>query len=190
MLYRGLPKYALLAGTAAVALLAPAANASPSAPEIITIPGAAQLTPAQLAAIRGGFDINPSLSIDFAFQQIDTVGGIVIQSIMVPTVTLTSASSAIPITVTNGNGSSNTITPTSGSNITLTSTANSGLTTIVSTLGGSGISNVVSNQANNALVGVATTMNIAITGMTPWLTQQQINTNIQNSLYYSNGSFK
>ncbi|MBB5371989.1 hypothetical protein [Acidocella aromatica] len=189
MLYRGLPKYALFAGTAAAALLAPAANALPSAPAIVTIPGAVQLTSAQLGAIRGGFDISPSLSIDFAFQQIDTVGGTVIQSIMVPNVTLTSASSAIPITVTNGAGS-NTITPASGSNITLTSTANSGLTTIVSTLGGSGISNVVSNQANNALVGVATTMNIAITGMTPWLTQQQINTNIQNSLYYNNGSFK
>ena len=193
MLYSHLPKYTPAAGLIAAILAAPVADAA-SPPQNIAdaafMTGAAQLSSAQLAAIRGGFDISPALSIDFAFQQIDTVGGVVIQSIMVPTVTLTKSSAGVPITITNANGGTNKFTSTPGSNITLTNEANGGMTRINSNLGGSGISNVVSNQANNAMVGVATTMNIGITGMSQWLVQQQIDTNIQSALYHSNGGFK
>jgi outer membrane PBP1 activator LpoA protein len=165
----------------------------------VNIPGLAPLTTAQLAAIRGGFDLGQGLSIDFAFQQISTVGGTIVQSIMVPKTTLFSTAAgtippaAVPVTVSsvsNGSSATNAVTPAPNANLTLTSTANDGMTRIVSNLGAGGISNVVSNQANNAVVGVATTMNIGISGLTPWLNQQQINTNIQNSVYYSNGMFK
>lgn len=193
MLYRHLPRFTPIAAIAAAVISAPMANAAPypqNTMDTALLAGAVQLTPVQLSAIRGGFDVSPTLSIDFAFQQIDTVGGTVIQSIMVPMTTLTSSSVAVPITVTNGDGSIHTITSAPGSNITLTNSVNGGMTTIISSLGAGGISNTISNQANNALVSVTTTMSIGITGMSQWLMQQQINTNIQNSLYYSNGTFK
>ncbi|MGP8025433.1 MAG: hypothetical protein ACLPJJ_01760 [Acidocella sp.] len=199
MLYSHFLKYTTATGLIFAFPSAQAAHAAPSPLNIggeIAIPGAIQLTPAQLANIRGGFDFGPSFSIDFAFQQIDTVNGVVVQSIMVPQVTLTSpsagtsSSAGVPITVTNSNGSTNTFTPPSGSNVTLTNSANAGLTSVVSNLGGSGISNVISNEANNAMVSVATTANIGITGMSQWLMQQQIHSSIQNSLAFSNGGFK
>ncbi len=212
MLYSHFLKYTTAAGLIFAFPFAQAAHAAPSPLNIggeIAIPGAIQLTPSQLANIRGGFDFGPSFSIDFSFQQIATVNGVVIQSIMVPQVTVTPPSAwtspsadvthpsagtspypGVPITVTNGNGSTNTFTPPSGSNVTLTNSASGGLTSVVSNLGGSGISNVISNEANNAMVSVATTANIGITGMSQWLVQQQIHSSIQNSLAYSNGGFK
>jgi len=193
MLYSHFSKYTPVAGLIAAILAAPVANAAPPSQNIADaafMAGAIQLSTAQLAAIRGGFDIGPTLSFDFAFQQIDTVNGALIQSVMVPTVTLTPSSVGVPVTVTNANGSTNTFTSTRDSNIALSNVTNNGMTRIASNLGGSGISNVISNQANNAMVGVATTMNIGISGMSQWLAQQQINTNIQNSLYHSNSGFK
>ena len=218
MLYSHILRYPTAAGLITAMLSAPAAHAGPllQGPDgTMMIPGAIQLTPTQLATIRGGFDFGPKFSIDFAFQQIDTVNGTVVQSIMVPNVTLTSPSdgtpswagasrwagsspsagvtspsAGVPITVTNSDGTTNTVTPPPGSPITLTNSANNGMTQVISTLGNGGISNVVSNEANNAMASVATTANIGITGMSQWLTRQQINSNIQNSLLNGNGGFK
>jgi hypothetical protein len=58
-------------------------------------------------------------------------------------------------------------------NINLTSTANGGATIVQSQLGGSGITNVISNTANNAMISQMTTMNIAIAGMSSWISQQR-----------------
>jgi len=200
MLYSHFLKYTTAAGLIFTTLSAQTAQAAPFNQKIggeIVIPGAIQLTPAQLANIRGGFDFGPNFSMNFAFQQIDTVNGVVIQSIMVPQVTLTSPSdggtshwAGVPITVTNSDGSKNTFTPPPGSNVTLTNSVNAGMTTVVSNLGGSGISNVISNEANNAMASVTTTANIGITGMSQWLMQQQIHSSIQNSLLNSNSGFK
>lgn len=147
---------------------------------------ASALSPRELDEVRGGFDVTPHLTINFAFQQIISNGSTVIQSIEVPTVTLTrNAPSITPIiTPTNslnpaGNNMPNNTLPaastyaaSNSSKITLTSTANNGQSTVLSQLGNGGITNVISNTANNAMLSQVTTMNIAVTGLSSWLSGQ------------------
>jgi hypothetical protein len=187
----------------------------------------APLSTRELGAVRGGFDMTPKLTINFAFQQIESSGTRIIQSIEVPMTTLNlNMPNITPVVTTNvtagtsgvtGNGWSNTSntpnetsnttpgsntttstytpapsytptpsntptpsytpapnnTPSNSSNITLTSSANDGATIVQSALGGGGITNVISNTANNALITQMTTMNIAISGMASWISQQR-----------------
>ncbi|WP_227075902.1 hypothetical protein [Acidocella sp. KAb 2-4] len=167
----------------------PMAQAAPPSGGAATIAAlnltGAELSPAQLAQLRGGFDISPGVSIDFSFQQIDSIAGTIVQSIIVPTVTLTSTSGPAPVVVSNGNGDT-TIIPPGTANVTLGASGNQGLTNIVTTLGASGIANLVTNQANNTSVSVATTMSIGINGMSQWMTAQQVTSGILNGLNYGN----
>jgi hypothetical protein len=157
---------------------------------------ASPLSTRELGTIRGGFDLSPRLTINFA-----------IQSIEVPAVTLTTGTPNITpivtsnvdagttevtgrggITIpatggTNTTGTQNaipnaespttTIVPADASKITLTSSANGGATIVQSQLEAGGITDVISNTANNALVSQMTTMNIAISGMQSWISSQR-----------------
>jgi hypothetical protein len=164
---------------------------------------ATPLSTRELAAVRGGFDISPRLTINFAFQQIESSGNKVIQSIEVPMTTLTLGShNIVPVVTTStdagipnvsGGGGTHTQTATNNTrttipttpttnnvpaipnNIKLTSSANGGATVVQSQLGSGGITNLISNTANNAIISQMTTMNIAISGMTSWLSQQRSN---------------
>jgi hypothetical protein len=192
--------------------------------------GATQLKTNELGAIRGGFDLSPKLSINFAFQQIDYQGTNIIQSIMVPMTTLTQTAhnAATTIISSNGaptfmqpsqsgspsgndtessvqssvssrassnifvqpnssenasNGNSTISAPTNASSIAVTSTANNGQSVVISQLGSGGITNIIMNQANNTLLSQVTNMNIDISGMSQWLSQQR------GSLVSSGGAF-
>jgi hypothetical protein len=175
--------------------------------------GATQLKTSELGAIRGGFDLSPKLSISFAFQQIDYQGTNIIQSIMVPLTTLTQTTHNAVATITSASGAANfmqplapnetpnnvfaqpnssgnatnsgtTISvPASASNISVTSTANNGQSVIMSQLGNGGITNIITNQANNTLLSQVTNMNIDISGLSQFLSQQR------GSLLSSGGAF-
>lgn len=157
-----------------------------------------QIGPNELRYIRGGFELSPSLSISFAFKQIQAVNGIIVKSIMVPETNITptavpslSGSNTSPaVTVTDAAGSTQTVTPSSNGNITVSSTTNNGQTTIGTQLGSNGLATVTENQANNASVSVASTINIAISGMSQFLTRQQSFANMQSGLYYAGSAFK
>jgi hypothetical protein len=63
---------------------------------------ASPLSTRELGTIRGGFDLSPRLTINFAFQQIESSGNRIIQSIEVPAVTLTTGTPNItPIVTSN-----------------------------------------------------------------------------------------
>jgi len=180
-----------LAATMAAGLATHAAQAAPQQNTLDTI-NVLQLAPNQLSAkelgtLRGGFDVSPGISINFAFEQISYAGANAIQSIIVPVTTLTQAMPNIPVSVTS-NGVT-TVTPASVLNTAVTSTINNGQTVISSQLNNSGITNLVANQANNAFISQVTTMNIAISGMSQWLSQQQNNAALSNSMQYGHGSF-
>ncbi|WBO59439.1 MULTISPECIES: hypothetical protein [unclassified Acidocella] len=169
-----------------------------------------QIGPKELGCIRGGFDLNKLLSISFAFKQVETIDGVVVKSIMVPETDVTAATSSTnghantatatastpvsvstpSLTVTDANGNTQTITPTVGNTVNLTTTGNSGRTIINTQLGSGGLSNQTTNTANNTSISVAATMNIAISGLSRFLTQQQSFANTQAGLYYAGNAFK
>ena len=184
--------YAIFAATIMAGPLAYAAPATNGTDSLNMLQfGAAQLGTSELATIRGGFDLSSSLSINFTFQQIDYQGTNIIQSIIVPMTTLTqTAPSAASVIISQngtatGTSSSNdtVVTPGNASSITVSSTANNGQSVVISQLGGSGITNIITNQANNTLLSQVTNMNIDISGMSQWLSQQR------NDLASSGGAF-
>jgi hypothetical protein len=243
MLCSGLRKYSRLAGAMVPMLVGSAAYAATpteASTDIGAIPGLGvgtqQLSAQDLDGIRGGFDLGPALSVNFAFQQTATVNGLIVQSILVPLTNLTALSGGAQVIVTNNDGMTTTTStytagpgnntygvtpvvtpavtpaatpamaggtapasdgtpaftaaPASNNNINVTSNANDGLTVVNTQLGQDGLSNVVSNQANNAIVGIESTMNIGITGMSAWLTHQQTSMGMLNDFNYANQGFK
>ena len=175
--------------------------------------GPTQLSTRELSTIRGGFDLSPNMSISFAFSQVDSLGGTIIQSIMVPKTTLTQNSSPVTVNITGGGNTNliqqsstgntempignatvplNITTPTQAgaSSITVTSTVNNGQTVVLSQLASSGITNVIQNQANNSqMISQMTTMNIDISGMSQWLSQQQASFTLSNEMLGSQRQF-
>ncbi len=194
--------------TASLVLLAGPARASPpGTPAAIAALGLSgqQISLKELGGIRGGFDLAPSLSISFAFKQIEAINGIVVKSIMVPETNLTGAASSAStiagvgtsrsastpsVTVTDANGNTQTITPSANNTINLTATGNNGQTVINTQLGSSGLNNITTNVASNTAVSVAATLNIGISGLSQFLTQQQSFANTQSGLYYAGSAFK
>ena len=180
------------------------ASPAPAGMEIASLGLTGQQIPnGELRNIRGGFSLGNNLSINFAFKQIEAVNGIIVKSIMIPQTNVTAAaasssssplvtipSSAPSVVVTDSTGASKTITPSSGSAVNLATRANNGLTVINTQLGSNGISNLTTNQANNTAISVAATMDIAITGMSQFLTQQQSFANVQSGMYYTSSAFK
>lgn len=137
-----------------------------------------ELASSALADIRGGFELTPSLTINFGFSQIASIGQNVVQSIIVPMMTVTNGQTNVTPEISDG---SNTNVQRSGSMISITSTADQGQTTFLTQLANSGVTNMIQNQANNKLIQQATTMHIGISGMSQWLSQQRENSGIVNS---------
>lgn len=173
-----------------------------------------QLSSKALESIRGGFDLGPNLSINFAFSQIDSIGSNIVQSIIVPITTLTqdnpnasatvSGSGGMPIAqlqmsganiaqgisnftpgnagTSNTNTTNTTVVPTGGTNYAIQTVANQGMTSISTQLANNGITNIIQNQANAQMIQQMTSIQIGITGMTQWLSQQRTNSALTNSL--------
>lgn len=158
---------------------------------------AAPLDSQELEAARGGFDVSPQLTINFAFEQVDYSGTTVIQSIQVPMITLTQNAPSVTPTIITSEGAgtpgitTNVASPSpSSSKITVTSSANNGLTTVLSQIGNGGITNVISNTANNTLISQATTMNIAVGGMASWISGQRSALNTGGGPFGGAGLFR
>jgi hypothetical protein len=144
-----------------------------------------QLSSKALESIRGGFDLGPNLSINFAFSQIDSIGQNIVQSIIVPITTLTGANLPnVSPTITGSGGTTitKTMVPAGGTNYVIQTVANQGMTSISTQLANSGVTNLIQNQANAQMIQQVTSIQIGITGMTQWLSQQRTNSTLTNSL--------
>ncbi len=180
---------------------APALAAPPNHSASIALLGLTgqELSPGALADIRGGFDFNRAFSISFGFRQEETINGIVVKSIEVPTINLTATTDTgvlstntaqAGIQVTNASGQTQTITPSSHGAINITTQGNNGLTIINTQLDTSGITNTTTNTANNTAISVAATADIGISGLTQLLNQQQSFANARSGMYYGGSAFR
>jgi hypothetical protein len=165
--------------TAALPLLgAPALAAGPETSSVVAMLGLSgqQISPRELGNIRGGFDLSPSLSISFAFKQVEAINGIIIQSIVVPVTTVTdlsadtntvsssvtssgspsvsSATSAVTPTTSTTSSPSVTVTNAAGSTQTVTP---SGSNTInLTTVANNGLTVINTQLGSNGLSDVTT----------------------------------
>lgn len=82
---------AIAGGAVAAALVAAPTGFAAPAPGLIHAPWLqrASLDDAALAGIRGGFNVTPQLTIDFAYRQITSINGTVVATVLIPHVHLT-----------------------------------------------------------------------------------------------------
>lgn len=181
---------ALLGGGLLCTLLAGnPAIASAAAPALAGNFGAllsdAQLSDARLAGIRGGFDVTPQLTVDFAYQQVTSVNGTVIAAIAVPQIQLTfggaggpqpasvianaaPATSSLtaqprPVTVT---------TPSPAGPALLAGVAHYGGASVATSLTSGGLATVIANTASNTLIQNQIAVDVGTTGMPALLSTQ------------------
>jgi hypothetical protein len=154
----------------------------------------AALDDQRLSEVRGGFETSSGVVLNFAFQQATYINHQLVQSVVVPTLTvspsslggLSVASQAIPAmsgTTVMSNGTVQTQVSTSSPVI--QALVNSGMTSVVSTVGNGGLTSVISNSANNRVVQQMTTLNIGVTGLSGLL-QQSIPSMVLNRLVGAN----
>ncbi|BAJ82256.1 hypothetical protein ACMV_29090 [Acidiphilium multivorum AIU301] len=175
-----------------------AASAQAAGPFAALGAGAA-LSDARLASIRGGFDLTPQLTVDFAYRQVTTVNGTVIAAVAIPQIHLafgpaTAALSlpSIATTTTPSVGATGSAPPTPPAPNTATpsvptplpaptmtspaalvhSVSNVGGTNVATTFSSSGIATIIANTANNALIQNQIAVDIGTTGMSTLLTGQ------------------
>jgi hypothetical protein len=154
---------------------APAAVAASAAPRLAGLEpagrpvrlAAASLSDRQLGAVRGGFDVAPGLLVRFGFQQATFLNQNLIQSIVIPTVTVSVGTASLP-------GAQVVTTPSPGipaqaANAMIASRANDGLTSVVTSLGGNALTTLVRNQANGRVVRQVTNMELDISGLSRML---------------------
>jgi hypothetical protein len=161
---------ALLAGPRAVAATPPGFDATPASLVRSLHLSGNELASGTLANIRGGFEVTPSLTINFGFSQIDTIGQKIVQSIIMPITTLTNGQTNVTPQISGG---STTSVQQNGSVISITSEGDQGQTTILTELANDGVTNLIQNQANDKLIQQTTTMYIGVSGMSSWLSQQR-----------------
>ena len=163
-----------------------------------------ELSTIALAGIRGGFDFSHAFSISFGFRQLETINGIIVKSIEVPTIDLTAAAavntrqaslpsastSQTSIQVTGTDGNTQTATPSTHGAINIATQGNSGLTVINTQFSAGGITNTTTNMANNTNISVAATANIGISGLAQFLNLQQTFANARTGMYYGGSAFK
>lgn len=183
-------------------LIATGANArAASAGPFALLPTGAAMSDARLATVRGGFDISPKITVNFAYQQITSVNGTVIAAIAIPQIMISlgrnqapqiiqtalpaispaPAASGAPPTTT----SSYTVPTTSPSTTPVTgtpgigqilglspSTSRYGNTSVSTQLGAAGFSTVITNMANNVLIQHHINVDIGLTGMPAILASQ------------------
>jgi hypothetical protein len=150
----------------------------------------------RLSEIRGGVDAGSGVVLNFAFQQATFVNHNLVQSVVVPTLTVSPSQGAVsnpsvnlaaltglgitasPSVAGATNISSATVvgnatvqTQVSVSAATIQALVNSGMATVVGTGSSGGVSSVVTNTANNTLVQQMTTLNIGVTGLSKLIQQ-------------------
>ena len=173
-----------------------AASAQAAGPFAALGAGAA-LSDARLASIRGGFDLTPQLTVDFAYRQVTTVNGTVIAAVAIPQIHLAFGPAAAPLSLpsiattttpqvgTTGSAptlpASNTApsvsTPLPAPTVTspaalVHSVSSVGGTNVATTFSSSGIATIIANTANNALIQNQIAVDIGTTGMSTLLTGQ------------------
>ena len=142
---------------------------------------ATALDDSQLGGIRGGLSTGSGLVVNFSFQEATYVNHNIVQSIVVPTITVSpdfitgaaataSGSSLAPIENLARQVQLGSPSPA------IQSILNNGLTSVVSNLGRGGITNLVTNAANNQLIQQVITANIAITGLAQTIHQNVAST--------------
>jgi hypothetical protein len=168
-----------LAGCSNVRIVAQSARTAdraavqPAAPAIGACLASAALDDRQLSGTRGGLSAGSGLIMTFSFQEATYVNHNLIQSVVVPTITVspgsftgatTTASSLAPIgNVTSVHASSSTPA--------IQSILNDGMTSVVSNLSDRGVASTVSNAANNQLVQQLITANVGIFGLSQTIRQ-------------------
>jgi hypothetical protein len=142
--------------------------------------GMVALNDAQLAHIRGGFDF-PNLTVTFGFQEVTSVNNQVVNNVIVPNMTFSTASANASSETTSNSllpfsklGATqplvfNSLTRTQGQNVTVQFGANGLITTI-------------QNNLNNQLIQNKNTVNLSVSGLTPLLAQGTNNSVLSNAL--------
>ena len=143
----------------------------------------AALSSSELGGIRGGFDAGPGAELRFGFQQATYVNSNLVQTVMLPMVTLTgflTAGGFAPATATLAAAvpaalPAPTASAVAGSPVLAIQgnaglgtgyvTAGSGSASVVSMLGGGGLMNIVSNTANGQLVQQVTRIDLSTSGL-------------------------
>jgi hypothetical protein len=144
----------------------------------------------RLSEVRGGFETSSGVVLNFAFQQATFINHNLVQSIVVPTLTISPGSLGGLGTASQTASALNGVTvlpngtvqaQVSASAPVIQALVNSGMTSIVNTLGSSGLTSVISNTANNRVIQQVTTLNIGITGLSNMI-QQSIPSMVLNRL--------
>jgi hypothetical protein len=142
---------------------------------------ASALDDSQLGGIRGGLSTGSGVVVNFSFQEATYVNHNVVQSIIVPTITVSPGSTAGVATTAIGSA----LAPienlarqfqTGSPTLAIQSILNNGMTSVASNLGGGGVTSLVSNAANNQLIQQVITANIEITGLAQTLHQNVAST--------------
>lgn len=158
-----------------------------------------------LGQLRGGYDLSPGVIVNFGFQQATYVNNSLIQSVVVPTLTI--AGNVVtyggPMVITTPNGSATFGTqgvkpaftsfggmPGNGQSTILIngvaqSSANGGLTQVITAIGGGSLTSVIKNQVNGQKIQQFTSMNIGITGLSHML-QQTASDVVMNRAFFGN----
>jgi len=132
---------------------------------------ATALDDSQLGGIRGGLSTSSGLVVNFSFQEATYVNHNLVQSIVVPTITVSPGSPTGAVATVAAGGSALTPVVNTAKQVQVSSPAlaiqsilNNGMTSVVSNLG-AGVTNTISNAANNQLIQQVITANIGITGL-------------------------
>ncbi len=158
----------------------------------------------QLNTVRGGMELPNGAMLNFGFEQVTTVNGVVVSGILVQngaasayqgtlgstTCTACKSATSVSYNVTNGKGtlsapqgwSGTPITLTPGKTTTISGTANDGQTVVTTQLGPNGLVNSIGNIANNQLIDQSTIMTFGITGLVQSITAEQAVNSAFNSI--------
>jgi hypothetical protein len=199
---------ALLGGCAAgpVAVATPPVAGKPAAAGATADrppPSSAHAAPLRLAAlalpdrelgrVRGGFDLSGGLIVSFGFRQATYVNDTLVQSIVIPTLTIGNGTVTVPgpVVTTTTVGAQQTVstapgvrpgsvsldslaaraTPAVALNGLLASVSGDGLTSVTTELGTGSLTNVIKNAANNTAIRTVANASIGISGLSRMLDQ-------------------
>jgi hypothetical protein len=144
----------------------------------------------QLGGIRGGLSTGSGLVVTFSFQEATYVNHNLVQSIVVPTITVApgAAATAAGSALAPVENLARQLQVTSPA-LAIQSVLNNGMTLVTSNLGGGGILNRISNAANNQVIQQVITANIGITGWSQMI-QQNVASTVASRLAAANSQFR
>jgi hypothetical protein len=148
----------------------------------------------QLGGIRGGLSTGSGLVVTFSFQEATYVNHNLVQSVVVPTITVAPGAAAVAEATAAGSA----LAPVenlarqlqvTAPALAIQSVLNNGMTLVTSNLGGGGITNRISNAANNQVIQQVITANIGITGLSQMI-QQNVASTVASRLAAANSQFR